>query len=125
MRKSITIDSDRWSLEGEKRYGPDRKKWKFRCPVCGNIASAEDYFSIGAPADAVGFSCIGRWSRSCDRAYKFDATKDSGPCDYSGGGLFRLNPITVVHNGEKTQFFDFEDPIKMEDEVDLSQGEHT
>ena len=84
-------------------FGRNPDNWKFKCPCCGHVASVKDYEDAGAPTGAVGFSCIGRWSGHMDT--------DMGagqPCNYSGGGLFQLNPVTVVFpDEEKHQVFEF------------------
>lgn len=88
-----------WEAEGVRRFGPNKMKWKFVCPACGFIASAEDYKNAGAPSMVVGFSCIGRWLPYAREAF----AKGDGPCNYAGGGLFRLNPLEV----DGAHFFDF------------------
>jgi len=88
-----TMTEEDWVAEGEARFGADRMRWRFRCPVCGHDQSVEDYQRAGAPENAIGFSCVGRWIEGSKEA--FDETS-VGPCNYAGGGLFRLNPITVV-----------------------------
>jgi hypothetical protein len=97
-----------WIAEAVKRYGKDAREWKFRCPVCGFVASVQDWKDAGAPQTAVAFSCIGRW-----RGVSRDAFKDTGkgPCNYAGGGLFRLNPVRVFDEGVDLEFriFDFAD----------------
>lgn len=88
---------------GVERFGPDPMKFKFICPSCGHVASAEDYKAAGAPATAVGFSCIGRWLPG-----DWDSNtlrKAGGPCDYAGGGLIGLNPVTL--SDRKESYFDF------------------
>lgn len=82
---------DEFTAEAVKRFGPDKMKWQFVCPACGHVQSAEDYKAAGAPPNAVGFSCVGRWiegSRGC-----FD--DGPGPCDYAGGGLIRMHKLEI------------------------------
>jgi hypothetical protein len=108
----VEIEKDDWILAGEERYGKDRKKWSFRCPVCGFAATGEDYAAAGAGKGCVGFSCIGRWMPKCDRAFDYvrkNGEAKKGPCDYAGGGLFRLNPIHVKDGFREHEFFDFAD----------------
>ena len=95
-----------WRETGEKIYGKDMMRWKFKCPVCGFVQSAEDYKKAGAPESAIAFSCVGRWISGSRQA--FDNTGGAGPCTYAGGGLLRLNPIKV--NGHEC--FDFADAEK-------------
>jgi hypothetical protein len=78
MRKT-TMES--YHAEAVKLFGEDKLNWRFVCPVCGNSASTQDYKDAGAKMSAVGYSCLGRW-------------EEKG-CDYSGGGLFNLNPVEI------------------------------
>ena len=100
-----TVTYEEWRKEAIELFGPDLNKWKFVCPVCGLVASVEDYKKAGAPVDAVGFSCIGRWMDNPRDAF---GEEGPGPCNYAGGGFFRLNPVTVKTNdGKETQAFEF------------------
>lgn len=81
-----------WNAEGERRFGADRMKWQFVCPSCGHIAAVQDWKAAGAGSNCVAFSCIGRWYQNPSEAFQ----KDGGPCNYAGGGLIRLNPVTVT-----------------------------
>jgi len=100
-----------WLAEGKRRFGEDFNKWRFVCPVCGFVQSVQDYKDAGAPQDAVAFSCVGRWRKDAQDAMTASpafVTK-AKPCNYAGGGLFRLNPITVVFDdGTESQAFAFE-----------------
>jgi hypothetical protein len=78
--------------EAIKRFGPDPLAWRFVCPSCGHIASIRDWKNVGAPPNAAGFSCVGRWNGSKQKML----TKKGGPCNYAGGGLFQLNPQPIV-----------------------------
>ena len=89
-----------WLAAGRKRVGEDQNNWKFKCPVCGHVASVQDYMDAGAPAGAIAFSCIGRWREGSREAI---SGKGPGPCNYSGGGLFKLNPLEV----EGGMYFEF------------------
>lgn len=91
---------EEWEAEGKRRFGDDIMQWKFVCPVCGHVASTQDYKDVGASSAEVGFNCVGRHIEGSAAA--FMETKQ-GPCDYSGGGLFKLNPLEV--DGGK--FFNF------------------
>lgn len=83
---------EEWEAEGVRRFGEDRMLWAFVCPVCGHVATVQDYKDAGAPSGAVGFSCVGRWAGPKRRAI---GGEGPGPCDYAGGGLFMLNPLEV------------------------------
>jgi hypothetical protein len=87
---------EEWYAEGERRFGSDRRAWKFVCPVCGHVAAVNDWL-------AVAFSCVGRWLPEARDA--FASKTIPGPCNYAGGGLFRLNPVTV--GPDKHDYFAF------------------
>ena len=84
-----------WKAEGKRRFGVDPLAWKFICPSCGHVASVADWKNAGAPEGAVAFSCIGRYTLNNKHAANNSFRKKGGPCNYTGGGLFRLNPIEV------------------------------
>jgi hypothetical protein len=93
--------------EGEQLFGKDRLQWKFVCPICQHVASAEDYRKAGAPEGAVGFSCIGRYLPK-EQIRSAINGQGNGPCDYTTGGLFNLSPVKITdHNA---YFFDFAKP---------------
>jgi len=94
-----------WKAEGQRMFGEDKRTWRFVCPSCGHIASVQDWMDAGAPDGAVAFSCIGRYTGdgkvAADKAFKHAG----GPCNYTGGGLFGLNPVEVY-------FEDGSEPIR-------------
>lgn len=101
---------DEWNAEGERRFGPDKMKWRFVCPSCGHVASVEDWKNAGAPEGAVAFSCIGRYTGAGGENF---GKLNGGPCNYAGGGLFKLNPVQVdggEEPGSEYKIFDFADP---------------
>jgi hypothetical protein len=98
-RKVMTLAE--WNAEGERRFGPDRMQWKFVCPVCGHVASVQDWKDAGASETEVAFSCVGRHIPGSRQA--FGKIVGDGPCTYAGGGLFRFNPVEV----EGHKVFDF------------------
>jgi len=94
-----------WEAEGEKRFGKDTMNWKFVCPSCGHVWSKKDWKDAGAGEGEVAFSCVGRHLLNPKDAFG----NDGGPCNYAGGGLFRINPvrITDIPGGEDAYLFDF------------------
>lgn len=103
----ITMTVEEWNAEGVRRFGADQMKWRFRCPSCDNAVSAENYKAAGAPENAVAFSCVGRWMPETT-ATIFE--KGKGFCNYAGGGLFPLNPITVIDkDGGEHRIFRFDE----------------
>jgi len=94
---------DDWRKEAVRLFGSDPMKWRFICPSCGHIATVQEWKDAGAPEGAVAFSCVGRWLVKKEEAFQ----KGKGPCNYSGGGLFRLNPVSVKEGSYIHHFFDF------------------
>lgn len=73
--------------------------------MCKHVASVRDYQKAGAPEDCVAFSCIGRWLEGSLQAFEESGL---GPCNYAGGGLFRLNPVEIIDGEHTAHFFDFD-----------------
>lgn len=99
------MSEEEWRAEGTRRFGEDRMKWRFKCPSCGHVAAVEDWKAAGASEGEVAFSCVGRHLNGKD-AFK----GPPGPCNYAGGGLFRINPVRVMHDGRHSDVFEFADP---------------
>lgn len=84
-----------WRDEGIRRFGSDELAWRFVCPSCGHVASTQDYKDAGAPVETVAYSCIGRWLPGTTATFG----QRPGPCNYTGGGLFKINPVHVICAG--------------------------
>lgn len=107
MAETSTITLAEWRAKATALFGPCNLDWRFICPACGHVASVQDWKDAGAPATSAAFSCVGRWTGAAREAF---GTGD-GPCNYAGGGLFRLNPVAVVDpDGHVTHAFAFADP---------------
>jgi hypothetical protein len=89
-----TITHEEWMTEAKSRFGNDAMKWSFECPVCKHIAAVKDWHDAKAPEGAIAFSCVGRYVGGKVRNAFEEEGK--GPCNYAGGGLFALNPVTVT-----------------------------
>lgn len=102
-----------WQEAGRKRYGANTSTWRFACPSCGFVATPADWREAGAPEGAIAFSCVGRWLGPSTDAFQIGAESPKGPCNYAGGGLFRINPIGVMDPdlgaSQIHQIFDFAD----------------
>lgn len=94
---------DEWIKEAIRLFGKDSLKWKFICPSCGHITTVQDWKDAGAPLGTVAFSCVGRWLGKKEEAFQ----KGKCPCSYAGGGLFRINPVTVKEGDTVHEIFDF------------------
>jgi len=81
-----------WNERGKFLFGEEKMQWKFICPVCKHVATPQDWKDAGAKEVNVAFACVGRWLEGTKRTI---FNKGKGPCNYSGGGLFQLNPIEV------------------------------
>ncbi len=85
-RKHYT--KEEWLAEGERLFGKDFTKYKFRCPKCGNVASGQEFKDAGAKPNDIYCNCIGRFvkGKGCDwAAYGlFDICK----CDVDGLPVF-------------------------------------
>lgn len=112
-----------WLAEGERRFGPDKKQWKFKCPNCGHIQSIADFIELRdkkiVPHDfdigtVVYYSCIGRFDKRIPIEHVgtiFDKKgKMRSPCNYTLGGLFVFAETYVINDkGEECPVFDFAD----------------
>lgn len=102
------MTKDEWLTEGRQRFGEDMMQWKFVCPICKHIASAEDWKTAGATNGEAAFSCVGRHMNPPPRTAFGPNSQGPGPCDYAGGGLFQMNPIVVTFpDGTEHQIFEF------------------
>lgn len=111
---SIQMTHDEWTARGAELFGENVLQWKFVCPMCGNVQTAEDFRPFkdkGASPSSVNQECIGRYypkemrgGLSEDHANN----KVKQPCDYAGYGLFRLSPVHVkLPTGEVIRSFAF------------------
>lgn len=94
------ITFDEWQQEGRERFGKDMKQWRFVCPRCETVQSAQDFIDAGLNSDVVNtqlaFSCIGRHV-----SYK--------GCDWTLGGLFTIHNLEIVFpDGGVRPTFEFE-----------------
>ena len=102
-----TMTHEEWTAEAVRRFGVDPMKWAFTCPSCNHVATVADWKAAGAGEGEVAFSCVGRHIEGGDaKTFK----RKGGPCNYAGGGLFKLNPVTVtMGDGTEHSVFAFAD----------------
>ena len=93
----IQVDLKEWKEIATKKFGADKKNWKFKCPACGGVQSLADFIENNVP-DPDGkfyFSCIGRWVQGRG-------------CDWTLGGLFQIHNTEVkTPEGDIVPVFDF------------------
>ena len=54
---------EEWTAEATRRFGPDMLKWRFRCPMCGHVASVQDFKDAGAKSPSCAYQeCLGRYT---------------------------------------------------------------
>ena len=101
------IDFAAWQAAAKERY-PNRDAIAFVCPACKHRQTVGECLAAGHVENMIAFSCIGR---SLPKHKTIDAfAKGPGPCSYAGGGLFRINPVTVLlPDGASIDVFDFAD----------------
>ncbi|MHC1723068.1 MAG: VVA0879 family protein, partial [Aminipila sp.] len=98
-----------WIEEGKRRFGQDFLNWKFQCPMCGHVASIQDFKDAGADNPNCAYQeCIGRYTGK-------DSPKegDFSGCNWAAYGLFGIpngkGVLVVDENQIGTEVFDFAD----------------
>lgn len=118
------LTREAWQAEARERFGDDAQTWRFVCPSCRHEAAVADWKAVEAPAGAIAFSCIGRWQKDSKRAADAAFKGAGGPCNYTGGGLFGLNPVTVVDDeGREHSMFEFAAPAIAGEAVQTARPE--
>lgn len=77
--------------------------YRFQCPMCGNVASADDFKRAGANSERVAQECIGRTMKPMPKPQK-----GKTPCDWAAFGLFRAlgkGLIVVMPDGKEIHTF--------------------
>ena len=61
----MDIELSLWQGQGLTRFGSDALSWRFVCPDCGHVQSAQDFIDMGMSTKLAGtiagYSCIMRW----------------------------------------------------------------
>ena len=98
-----------WLDEGKALFGADVMKWKFRCPMCGHVASVQEFKDVGAESpDAAYQECIGRY-----RGAGSPNSKDGNPngCNWAAYGLFGIpngkGRLVLAEGGTVVEVFDY------------------
>jgi len=115
-----TIDFKEWHKIGKKLYGANVINWKFRCPMCNKVQTAQDLIDAGIKRDKVdlyiGFSCIGRFNGKGKSPLKSKAANFPDGCDWTLGGLLggMGREITIIKDGKEHHRFEFADDYEIE-----------
>ena len=104
-----------WTEQANTLFGSNPRDWRFTCPACGFVQSIVDFeranVDEGTTQKQIAFSCVGRHIPGSRDA--FDSTRPR-PCNYAGGGLFKLNPVEVrFTDGKIDNFFAFATPSEI------------
>ena len=110
---TATQDKTRWTqdelvAEATARFGEDALDWAFRCPSCGDVATARDFQQAGADPNRIGQECIGRHLGALSGT---KPTEDQGRalasrgCDWAAYGLFRGPWLVTVPGGKEIASF--------------------
>lgn len=110
MKETKKYTLEEWKAEGNRLFG-DVKQWRMKCPSCGHVQTMQDFIDLGVeePETKFHFSCIGRWMPD-NKKEMGDNT--GGPCNYTLGGLFVLNKVTVIApDNTEVPVFEFAEPV--------------
>lgn len=112
--RTVTLDEFQNELRAQGVKSHD--DFAFRCPICKTIQSSRDLVKAGAGRTFddvqkyLAFSCVGRFTKA--GPWKKDEPPGRG-CDWTLGGLFKLNDLTVVTpDGERHPRFEIATPAE-------------
>lgn len=98
-----------WLLEGKQLFGSDFMQWKFRCPMCGHVASIQEFKDAGADSPNAAYQeCIGRYLGA-----GAPGAEDGNPngCNWAAFGLFGIpndkGRLILADDGSVVEAFDY------------------
>jgi hypothetical protein len=86
--------------------------FRFVCPLCGNVATPDDFTALGANADRAAQQCLGRLQMPMAKWQEGKLL-----CDWAAYGLFKTmgkGMIVVMPNGGKIETFAFA-PVEVQE----------
>lgn len=97
-----TMTEAEWRALGEKLFGPNLDRWRFKCPTCGHVMSVEKARAMPADEKA---KLRGGWSieQECVGRY----VNGTG-CDWCAYGLFSGPFFVERDGGGRTPVFGFD-----------------
>lgn len=100
---------EEWKAEGHRRFGDNILDFKFKCPMCGHVASVQDFKDLGVddPANCAYSECIGRYT---GKGSPNDADSlGCNWCSYGFLGIPKGGVIVIDDQGEKSYIYDYAD----------------
>lgn len=122
---------DEWKAKGKELFGDNKLEWKFICPSCGIIQTANEIKKANPSLtderafNFALFGCIGRALGSENSIWS-----KKQPCNYTSGGLFNLNKTIVLckeENGtelEQVRIFSFYDVNKIDKVEEVKENKN-
>lgn len=98
-----TMSEPEWNALGEKLFGADLARWRFKCPTCGTAMSIEKARAM--PADDVARLRGGKWNIEQECVGRYLTGQG---CDWCAYGLFSGPFFVVRDGGKKTPVFGFD-----------------
>lgn len=101
------LQREEWIQEGLRLFGPNKRDWAFRCPLCGQVQSVRDFLRHGLdPQGKVFNTCLGGLlspsllppRRRCDLAFE---------------RLEGLALVFVIYKGKNIPVFPFANPVQV------------
>lgn len=93
-----TMTKKEWEDKGAELFGPDKKKWKFKCPSCGRVQS---YESIKREMEEGAFNPRRMFPVKDGKQQPNVYSECTSPeCNWVAYGLFS-GPVTVILDPEK------------------------
>jgi len=75
------IQHEEWKTLGKKLFGDNQRKWKFVCPNCGHVQTAQEFLDIGVDWSEIssvwGYTCVGVY-HAMDREQQQLMKRDTG-----------------------------------------------
>ena len=108
--KKVYESIEEWKAEGKRRFGDDLKAWKYVCPMCGHVASVQDFINAGVSEDdALNGACQECLGRHTGKGAPKKG--DSSGCNWAAYGFFGIyngkGCIVITVEGKGAELFDF------------------
>lgn len=115
------LNKDQFKKQCIERFGKDNLKWRFICPVCGLVQTAQDFIDLDKGfksykdvSKIIGFTCIGFFTAKIQKkkySEVLGAYNTHKGCCYSCDMLFSEHSIEVEYFEKNIKrirkFFDF------------------